>query len=137
MKEIGTAGASAKTGSNTGNGGSTITNGIAGGANGSISGSTVSSNSDGRLGPSSATPTATTSGAGKEARKTRNLESYVKWFNRLCYIISSDVCKVFIPQTTFTSTCFSHQSKCSMCASSASLSKIISQHALLEKPVRI
>ncbi|CAL8114312.1 unnamed protein product [Orchesella dallaii] len=69
---------------------STITNGV-GGANGSISGSTISSSSDGR--PGAAPPTAGASSSMKESRKTRNLESYVKWFNRLCYIISSDVCK--------------------------------------------
>lgn len=95
VKEIGTAGASGTTsGGNTGNNSTSIANGIGGGgANGSISGSTVSSSSDGRPGHST-TPTATTSGAGKESRKARNLESYVKWFNRLCYIISTDVCKV-------------------------------------------
>lgn len=27
-------------------------------------------------------------------KKTRNLESYVQWFNRLSYFVATEVCKV-------------------------------------------
>ena len=30
----------------------------------------------------------------KEAKKTRNLELYVAWFNRLSYLVATEVCKV-------------------------------------------
>ena len=30
----------------------------------------------------------------KDMKKTRNLESYVSWFNRLSYLVATDVCKV-------------------------------------------
>lgn len=31
-----------------------------------------------------------------EMKKTRNLESYVQWFNRLSYLVGSEICKVHI-----------------------------------------
>jgi hypothetical protein len=30
----------------------------------------------------------------KDMKKTRNLESYVQWFNRLSYFVATEVCKV-------------------------------------------
>lgn len=30
----------------------------------------------------------------KDMKKTRNLESYVSWFNRLSYLVATEVCKV-------------------------------------------
>jgi hypothetical protein len=33
----------------------------------------------------------------KDLKKTRNLESYVQWFNRLSYLVATDVVKVRIP----------------------------------------
>jgi len=30
----------------------------------------------------------------KDMKKTKNLESYVHWFNRLSYLVASEVCKV-------------------------------------------
>lgn len=115
VKEIGTAGAAPQSSSSfvtatipqSSTGGGSIVNGLNGAVNGSISGSTVSSSSDGlvRPGTSTASPATTaptssgssntpTSGAGKESRKTKNLEKYVKFHNYLCYIISSDIVKV-------------------------------------------
>lgn len=32
----------------------------------------------------------------KDMKKTRNLESYVQWFNRLSYFVATEVCKVNI-----------------------------------------
>lgn len=32
----------------------------------------------------------------KDMKKTRNLESYVQWFNRLSYFVATEVCKVSI-----------------------------------------
>lgn len=29
-----------------------------------------------------------------DAKKTQNLESYVQWFNRLSYLVGSEICKV-------------------------------------------
>lgn len=31
----------------------------------------------------------------KDMKKTRNLESYVQWFNRLSYFVATEVCKVY------------------------------------------
>lgn len=30
----------------------------------------------------------------KDMKKTKNLESYVHWFNRLSYLVASEICKV-------------------------------------------
>lgn len=30
----------------------------------------------------------------RDLKKTRNLESYVQWFNRLSYFVATEVCKV-------------------------------------------
>lgn len=30
----------------------------------------------------------------KDMKKTKNLESYVQWFNRLSYFVATEVCKV-------------------------------------------
>lgn len=29
-----------------------------------------------------------------EQKKTSNLEAYVKWFNRLCYLVATEICMV-------------------------------------------
>lgn len=31
----------------------------------------------------------------KDMKKTRNLESYIQWFNRLSYFVATQVCSVF------------------------------------------
>lgn len=38
-----------------------------------------------------------------ELKKTRNLESYSKWFNRLNYLVASDILKVVFIYKNFTS----------------------------------
>jgi len=48
-----------------------------------------SSGSNGHSSSVRATPTNS-----KEIKKTRNLEIYVRWYNQLCAIVSTDVSKV-------------------------------------------
>ena len=48
----------------------------------------------------------------KDMKKTRNLESYVQWFNRLSYFVATEVCKVHwtkIIGSLFTKKCLNHQ----------------------------
>lgn len=38
-----------------------------------------------------------------EQKKTSNLEAYVKWFNRLCYLVATEICMVsykYVPRFT-------------------------------------
>lgn len=44
-----------------------------------------------------------------EQKKTSNLEAYVKWFNRLCYLVATEICMVSEKYVACFITCLKYQ----------------------------